>query len=74
MKEIEHMTKQMTMSDRVRAAWTNGLRWESAQAPGAGDAPETEKVCLEPADDPTTQTCTTPDEPAAPPIAVDAAA
>jgi hypothetical protein len=72
MKEIEHMTKQMTMSDRSRAAWQHRLLWESPQAPSNDEVPEIEEVCLEP-DALTAETCTTPADPVVPPMPEEAA-
>lgn len=67
------MTKQMTTSDRARAAWQR-KQWSSTEVPATGSALEPEKVCQESIDETGGDTCTTPDDPSKPTLPADAAA
>lgn len=66
------MTKQMTMSDRARAA-SQQKQGRSAKEPVNINSGDPEKVCQE-GEIPLGETCTTPNDPVAPPKPVDVAA
>ena len=58
------MTKQMTMSDRARAA-SQQKQGSSAKEPVNVNSLDPEKVCQE-GEDPKLNTCTTPNDPGLP--------
>lgn len=66
------MTKQMTMSDRARAA-SQQKQGSSAEEPVNVNSLDPEKVCQE-GEDPKLNTCTTPNDPGLPPQPADEAA